>query len=679
MTMTLARLAALVAAAVAAAASGLAAPLRPAGERVEHVVRFADYAYFFGDATGERGGESARPVKRAPLAEVLAAPEDAWTPVAAGRPADVPEDWTGFPSKMWARLAVENPGETTRVWRFSSDAEATSFSVVAWAVEPSGAPRLIWRDVWDPNEAAGEAARLPVRRISSSEAFAVRPGETVRVYFDFPGGQSPETSFDLVEADAFLAFVEAEASWNVFLFGMRTALLMGILAFALILRSEAALWYALFTAALYGFFLYGTGYTYAYVTKNAFQDAALGSSFGGLALGFFTQMTRRFLDARRLYPKLDRALIGSLAFGVLCVALSLATQSFIFNAVAFLLPGIFAIAGVNLWAAVHGVRQGRDGAAVFLVAALFLVANCLLGLLAYPPFFAISQAEASRLNHAGLTLDALLFAAALVVQAIGLRRERDAAHAAEVQALTERAEALKRLSDVAAAHENAVALAERRRRELAAASHDMQQPLLSLRAALARGGSEDVVSEGLSYLESVLAKSLDATRPDGAASPAPSAERYDAEGFPLSKAFDSVRTMFEDEAREQGVELRIVPSKARIAGEPVAVMRLLTNLVSNALKHAGATRILVGARRRHGRLDLVVADDGIGMSDDALAAALAPYAKGEGSTGEGLGLALVRELSETLGARFEAASRAGAGSRFAAAGLPAAAARSRGT
>ncbi|EGG98825.1 two-component system sensor protein [gamma proteobacterium IMCC2047] len=87
----------------------------------------------------------------------------------------------------------------------------------------------------------------------------------------------------------------------------------------------------------------------------------------------------------------------------------------------------------------------------------------------------------------------------------------------------------------------------------------------------------------------------------------------------------------------------------------------MNNLISNAIKHADATRILLAFRRRGDQIVFHVHDNGRGMSEKVLSDALKPLSKGDDSDGHGLGLGIVKELCNTAGMCFTINSVPGRG------------------
>lgn len=115
------------------------------------------------------------------------------------------------------------------------------------------------------------------------------------------------------------------------------------------------------------------------------------------------------------------------------------------------------------------------------------------------------------------------------------------------------------------------------------------------------------------------------------------------------------------------LDLRLAPNDARAIGDRTAVIRILGNLIDNALTHGrrpgGTAAVLVAVIPPGDRpAEIVIGDTGPGMSADALAQALKPYgaAQPEGRTG-GLGLSNAMRLAEATAARLEIETAPGDG------------------
>lgn len=123
----------------------------------------------------------------------------------------------------------------------------------------------------------------------------------------------------------------------------------------------------------------------------------------------------------------------------------------------------------------------------------------------------------------------------------------------------------------------------------------------------------------------------------------------------------TLEQMFSAQAREQGVRLRVICPDSSIVVEPLATMRVMTNLISNALAHAAPTRLLVGFRPQGSRVLFQVHDDGVGMDAHTLARVTEQGFKGADSDGHGLGLGIVDELCRAQGMTLSLQSEPGRG------------------
>jgi CheY-like chemotaxis protein len=142
------------------------------------------------------------------------------------------------------------------------------------------------------------------------------------------------------------------------------------------------------------------------------------------------------------------------------------------------------------------------------------------------------------------------------------------------------------------------------------------------------------------------------------------------EGIVLSNLMQDLERGFRRRAAQDGVDLRVFISRIYCVSDRRFLRRILTNLIGNALTHAGARRILVGARLRgYERLVLDVVDDGRGIAEDDLPFVFEEWFRGREARatnrrGQGLGLWTVKRLTQMLGGRVSVASKPGNGAHF---------------
>jgi signal transduction histidine kinase len=129
----------------------------------------------------------------------------------------------------------------------------------------------------------------------------------------------------------------------------------------------------------------------------------------------------------------------------------------------------------------------------------------------------------------------------------------------------------------------------------------------------------------------------------------------------------NVELMFRDEAELKGLEFRLRSSTALVTVDAMAAMRIVSNLVSNAVKYTQRGKVLIGCRRRGDRIAIVVADTGPGMVQAELASVMLEGERGAGAgeaEGSGLGLSIATRLAAQHDLQFVAASIPGRGTCF---------------
>jgi signal transduction histidine kinase/CheY-like chemotaxis protein len=211
-------------------------------------------------------------------------------------------------------------------------------------------------------------------------------------------------------------------------------------------------------------------------------------------------------------------------------------------------------------------------------------------------------------------------------------------------------------------------------RFLAAASHDLRQPLhaLTLLVAALRERVRDEESRRLaehieasaSAMESLLNALLDLSKLDAGV-----VEAHPV-CFPIGKILKSVERQFAPLARERGLSLVVHPSSLWAYSDPVLMERILANLVVNALRYTDRGKVLVGARRvQQDWIRLEVWDTGRGIPQEFQARIFEEYFQLDNperhrEKGLGLGLAIVARLAILLGGRVSVRSQLGRGSCF---------------
>ena len=212
-------------------------------------------------------------------------------------------------------------------------------------------------------------------------------------------------------------------------------------------------------------------------------------------------------------------------------------------------------------------------------------------------------------------------------------------------------------------------------RFLAAASHDILQPLnaarlyaSSLSEAASQIGREERadlarnVDVSLEAVEEILGALLDISRLDAGAT------RPEISDVPVADLMRMLEIEFAPMAHSKGLKLRFVPTKLAIRTDRRLMRRLLQNLASNALKYTLKGRVLVGCRRAGHGVRIEIWDTGLGIPADRQRAVFEEFRRlDQGARiarGLGLGLSIVERLSRVLDHPLGLNSRPGEGSVF---------------
>ena len=248
------------------------------------------------------------------------------------------------------------------------------------------------------------------------------------------------------------------------------------------------------------------------------------------------------------------------------------------------------------------------------------------------------------------------------LEALVTQFDRMAARLQEIHA-TQEARIAERTRDLALAN-------EAKTRFVAAASHDLRQPIHALALFVGQLRESGLSSEGRVLLQKIgasvealltlLDALLDLSKLDvGVVSAEPGPVE-------LNELLSRLVAEFAPSAEAKGLALTFVPTSLWVRSDALLLGRILQNLISNALRHTDEGRILVGCRRRGDNVEVLVADTGVGIAPEHLPNVFQEFYKvaprgNQADAGLGLGLAIVRRLALLLDHRVTLESHPGRG------------------
>lgn len=228
-------------------------------------------------------------------------------------------------------------------------------------------------------------------------------------------------------------------------------------------------------------------------------------------------------------------------------------------------------------------------------------------------------------------------------------------------------------AQLSAAKEDAEKANLSKTRFLAAASHDLLQPVVSAKLSISTLAELQENHEGkrlaqqvessLQTIEDLIRTFLDISKLDaGVIVP-------DVRSFRLDDLLSDLHATFESVMASTEIRLKVLRCGLVVESDPVLLWRVILNLVSNALHYTPHGGVLVGVRRRGRTCHLDVVDTGLGIPECEQQRIFDEFYRGASSAsgnraGLGLGLSIVQRITQTLGHDLSLKSHPGRGSRF---------------
>ena len=508
----------------------------------------------------------------------------------------------------------------------------------------------------------------------NSKLFDLQPKETAQILFSYETRGSTFLPISIKSQQDFTDTVISDNTLSVWFYAVGLSLGVLFLLLTLIMKSHIGTYYSILF--LLGLFLIATidGYSFKFLWPNLpewNQNAAVVILLFINSLGFyFSNKVSNLKSRQRLFTKI--AMLFALINIILIFLVTIVNFSSLVataNILLFLMF-LFNVIAISSW-----ITSKRNK----LTTMTMVIVTLFIGILAVLFFFSHNLPDAiiSYANYVTYLLIGIAVMAIISAQMIGLRKDHETALENQLLAVQREAEMNKSLFEAEKNYSKVREVARLRQLKLATASHDIRQPLISLRStmdSISHKQSPEIkqqLHDAFDYMEQLCNSYLKETRPESLnnkdsaelelklqTSHSLSSDAIDennietthipseTEPYPVSLVLSTIKQMFETEATDKGLEFRMVNSSYVTQVPPLVLMRIVSNFTSNAIKNTNEGKVLVGCRRIGEGLRIEVHDTGTGIKKDFIKNLQQAYKKGENSTGEGLGLAIVKELAE---------------------------------
>ncbi|MBX9458951.1 MAG: sensor histidine kinase [Rhizobium sp.] len=573
-------------------------------------------------------------------------------------PGSIP-DFGYTPARIWLRLDVRNATTAVSDWRFFIHANFTQ-QVAIYRVASDG----VVTTLLDLHEDSPYSAR-PVDSPQMVAPFELAPGESAALVVMYYSQGASRLSMSVETPGSFNEQAQIAQAKSYGLYGMMLVMIALATVAIVVLRQWVFAAYSCYVGSVLIYIAHADGTAFQYIWPDLPRFNSMASIPAGSAVMIFSCMFAiTFLQTARQHRVMHWVLVSVIvSVLVVDVVLTLTDPQLLKRLLVVMISlSVLACLTAGLVAARTRFREVRFY--VFAWCAGLIPAGLFTARFAFgiEPSF-ITAYDAVRL---AVIFDALMMGLAIFDRYNHLRQaamEETLAHAHRNLALSQRLALLEE------SYQRVSASARQREESVKDAVHDLRQPMHALRLSLRQllspraddGGDIGQVESALGYMERLVADRLaDAPQseeggtssPDDGSSDGPhrsSAEDHSDEPG-LHGVLRGMADMFAGEASAKGLGLRLVLAApdAEVAAYPL--MRVLANLVSNAIKYTQQGRIVIALRRDAAGYRVEVHDTGPGLSGAAFEHALVRNQRldrdRDMAEGSGLGLSVVKEIAD---------------------------------
>jgi signal transduction histidine kinase len=443
---------------------------------------------------------------------------------------------------------------------------------------------------------------------------------------------------------------------------MMGILIVTSLLAVIILRLRVFFSYLIYVVITLLFLMHSDGVTFKYFWPNHPVFNSYFSIIIGLAMAMAPyDFARVFLRTKTFHPKIDRFMIYMLVLTpIIVVPLAFidaqkAKQLLMVLVFIGITAGIFA----GLVASIKRFREVRFYVLAWVFAALSA------GIMNLRHFTSVDISQNVELDSIRVLIivDAIMMGLGVADRYLQNLRASRALDKMNLQQAQQNLKLNERLFDLEEQYKLATELVETRDIQLKNTVHDLRQPLHALRLNVKKlqnnmqsnTSNQADLDETFTYLETLIANHLQSSVRGGLTIETTPAKQENALNLP--QILKSIHEMFSSDAENKGLDFRLVETTQQSDVPPLVIMRIITNIVSNAIKYTIAGKIILGVRRTHNAIRIEVHDTGPGLTEAQFSTAImrgTRLSKNRNNSeldnsGSGLGLNIARSLAQEYG------------------------------
>ncbi len=564
-------------------------------------------------------------------------------------------DFGDRPAAYWVHVRVKNSEDTTADWVLNTGSQRMQYAAV-YFVKDGQITSLQLDSLDQPFTKRPTPHRLLVAGLT------LAPQEQVDLYFTYRSAKSSYFPLKIMTPEAFSRW-DAHQNRMIFLV-LGAILVLALYSVFLFFTVDnfSYVYYLVFIAATFLYLLHQFGFTYQYLWPgmpyfNSYAAAVFGYTAGisGLMFG------RSFFEVWKISRYLDMVYLGLAGiFAVASLYLYLWPDGVTIGVFGFMFGSVSAT--LNLIVAIIRFRRHDPSAGI---AALGWGALVVWGIVINVTSFGIFRIPQQLIFdnfymiYAVCSLGETTFLTlSLFVRTRQIIRANHRERQNYIRMLEEEAKTARALSIALQERQAAIEDAARKGRLVESLAHDIRQPLHAMR--LSNYGHNpapnNITDEAIDMIEGVLTTAFAVAETDET-----DTEVHITE-VPARNILLPLSLVFAPPARDKHLAFKVMPSSLVVKTDRRILMRILNNLVTNAMRYTEKGRVLVGCRRRPAGVGFQVLDTGMGMLQDELETATRPGVRHSTTgKGHGLGLAICQRLCDRIGAELRISSIKGRG------------------